>query len=70
VQPGEAFNLGFATAACDGTPHLYTIDVQAGIGMVSGVFVPGPASAQVSETSCAPMVCATSYTDAIIELVA
>jgi hypothetical protein len=69
VQPGGAFGFGFTTVACDGTPHLYTIDVNAGMGMLSGVFVPGPASAQVSQSSCDPMGCSTTYTDAMIELV-
>jgi hypothetical protein len=69
VQPGGASGYGFATVACDGTPHLYTIDVNAGMGMLSGVFAPGPASAQVSQSMCGPMGCDTAYTDAIIDLV-
>lgn len=69
VQPGGASGFGSTTVACDGTPHLYMVDVSAGMGMLSGVFVPGPASAQVSQSSCDPMGCSTTYTDAIIELV-
>jgi hypothetical protein len=69
VQPGAASGYGSISAPCDGTPHLYTIDVSTGMGMASGVFVPGPASAQVSQANCGPMGCDTTYTDAIINLV-
>lgn len=64
IQQGGAAGFGFTSAPCDGTPHLYTMDVSTGFA----IFAPGPASAQVSQVTCGPVGCENTYTDAIIEL--
>jgi hypothetical protein len=64
IQQGGAAGFGFISAPCDGTPHLYTMDVSTNFA----IFAPGPASAQVSQTTCGPVGCENTYTDAIIQL--
>jgi hypothetical protein len=64
IQQGGASGWGFTSVACDGMPHLYTMDVSTGFA----IFAPGPASAQVSQTTCGPVGCESMYTDAIIQL--
>ncbi len=73
VQSKNASGFGSTNAVCDGTSQPWAIDVPStGVFGPAAIFKAGKASAQVTTSSCDPMmpwICTSKYVDAVIRLV-